>query len=950
MDSADLSQPICTALQVAMVDLLRTWNITPTAVVGHSSGEIAAAYAKGALTRHDAWAIAYHRGHLSHCIRGFAPQLDGSMLAAGVGRDAAEWYISRASSAGNATIACVNSPSSVTISGDAAAVTVLEKLIKDDGHFARKLKIDVAYHSPHMQVIADKYRHALAGITSLPEEEGCTVRMFSSLTGKLVDNTELGPSYWVANMVNQVNFVGATESMLSQQEGKSRRRAKRAFIEHLVEIGPHAALKGPLKQIMDAEALKSLSQDITYQSLLQRGMSASDTALTVAGNLYQIGIPVDIPAVNGGSAFGDFLVDLPPFPWNHSLKFWSESPLSKAHRLRKHPRKDLFGLETPELLSDEPRFRNTLRVNEVPWVQYHKVQGTILYPAAGMMIMAIEAMCSRKAEDREVEGYELRDVIIGKAIVIPDNEDGIETMISLKPFRLGSRALTSVWEEFQVYSRAEQWELNCSGLIRINYKASASTNFDDESVILAGQHADKYNSIRDNYSRAQNPRQFYQHLDSIGLQYGSIFQNLTEIQKGDYWSACKLSIPDTANIMPANFEYPHVIHPVTLDSIIHIALPSYTQIDEDLTNAMVPTHVDRLYVSADIPSSPGTILSGYSQRHRVKSENDEWSIAVANAHWDKPLVIFEGIQCAIMSDTNQGDAVSTQGLRKLATVLEWQPDVSALSRDQIEAICREGASHVVNHDREHLVEAEMACLIFAKRVVQGISLEESESLPWNFKLYYDYLHKHYELGQKKELCYQAPDFNWLDLGEEAEAELLERVAKGSNDGAALVEHGNHLLAILRGETPPLQILMNNNLLHNFYKDGVGYERGFAQLCSYMKLLAHKKPTMKILEIGGGTGGVSLPILEALSGGCDGSAPRLENYTFTDISSGYFEKAAAKLAPWAPFMEFQRLNIEEDPADQGFEAGSYDLIIASNVLHATKSVRRTLEHVRKLLKP
>ncbi|KAK6072395.1 polyketide synthase [Seiridium cupressi] len=948
LDSANLGQPICTALQVAMVDLLKTWNITPTAVVGHSSGEIAAAYTKGAISRQDAWVIAYHRGHLSHCIRGFAPQLKGSMLAAGLNHEAAEQYISRVS-VGDATIACVNSPSSVTISGDAEAISALEKLINDDGHFARKLKVDVAYHSPHMQVIADRYRQALSDITPITQEQS-NVKMFSSLTGNLIENADLGPSYWVANMVNQVNFVGAVSSLLSHQEGKSRRRAKKAFVEHLVELGPHSALKGPLKQIMDAESLKSLSQGVTYQSVIQRGINACDTALTVAGKLFQSGIPVDIPAVNGDSLNDDFLVDLPPFAWNHSLKYWTESQLSKAHRLRKHPRKDLFGLETPDLLSNEPRFRNTLRVNEVPWVQHHKVQSSILYPAAGMMIMAIESISQRAAEDREVDGYELRDVIIGNAIVIPDNDDGIETMVSIKPFRLGTRAHTSVWEEFQVYSRTENWELNCSGLIRIKYKTPINTTFDDEDLILAKHHAEQYNRLQDNYSRAQNPRQFYKHLDSIGLQYGIIFQNLTEIQKGNYWSACKLSIPDTASMMPGNFEYPHVIHPATLDSIIHIALPSYTKIDEDLTHAMVPTNVSRLYVSADIPSSAGAILSGYSQRKQVKSDNDEWTISVADPQWDKPLVIFEGIKCATMAENVSSDDVSAQSLRKLATVLEWQPDVSALSRDQIETICREGASHVVNHNRKKLEEIEIACLIYTKRVVEGLSPEECESLPWHYKLFYDYMCTHYDLGMKRELCYQTPDSNWLELGAEAEAALLERVANDSTDGAVVVEHGNHLLEILRGEIPPLQVLMNKKLLHNFYKDGIGQERAYAQLASYMNLLAHKNPEMRILEIGGGTGGVSLPILEALGGGSDGSDARFEKYTFTDISSGYFEKAAEKLAPWSSFMDFQKLNVEEDPVEQGFEEGSYDLIIASNVLHATRSIGNTLENVKKLLKP
>ncbi|KAI1100340.1 putative polyketide synthase [Jackrogersella minutella] len=947
LDSADLSQPICTALQVALVDLLKMWNIVPTAVVGHSSGEIAAAYAKGALTRQDAWAIAYHRGHLSNCIRGFAPKLQGSMLAAGLEVEDAQTYIARVTE-GEATVACINSPSSVTLSGDATAILQLEKMLKEDGHFARKLKVDVAYHSPHMQVIADRYHRAISHITPLPEGQS-TVKMFSSLTGKLAENSDFGPSYWVANMVNQVNFTGAVESMLTHSDGKLRRRAKKAFVQNFIELGPHSALKGPLNQIMARDTVKSYAEGITYQSAILRGANACETMFTVAGKLFQYGYPVDVDAINEQGPSDGFLVDLPPFSWNHSAKYWVESLLSKAHRLRKHPRKDLLGLETRETLTSEPRWRNTLRVTEVPWVEQHKVQGSILYPAAGMMIMAIEGMCQKAAEDREVDSYELRDVIIGKAIVVPDDEEGVETMLSIKPCRTGSRALGSTWQEFQVYSRREVWELNCSGFIRINYKETANTLFDDENQISAVHHAEQYQRIQENDSRVRNPRQFYEHLDSIGLQYGPIFQNLTEIKKGNFWSACKLKIPDTKSIMPQNFEYAHVIHPATLDSIIHIALPSYTKVDEDISTAIVPTAIGRLVVSAGVPSSPDTVLSGYSQRNQNESGNDEWSIAVANTEWDKPLVTFEGIKCTAVHDASNDDASSAQNLRKLATVFEWHPDVSLMDRQQIEESCRDGVSHVVIPSSKLLEELEMASLIYIKRTVNDFSQAEVESLAWNFRLYYDYMSKCYDLGKKRQLTYQDAESNWLDMSEQAESELLERVSKSSADGAVICEHGKHLSQILRGQIPPLQILMHNGLLNDWYKDSIGMERHYAQLAWYIKSLAHKNPKMKILEIGGGTGGASLPVLESL-GGSNGTSPRFAKYTFTDISTGYFEKAADKLAPWTPMMEFSKLNIEQDPLSQGYEEGSYDLIIASNVLHATKSIGQTLSNVRKLLKP
>ncbi|KAM7215806.1 polyketide synthase [Rhypophila decipiens] len=967
LGSADLSQPICTALQVALVDLLRSWNVKYHAVVGHSSGEIAAAYAKGALTRESAWAIAYHRGHLSSCIRGFAPNLEGAMLATGLGADDADKYISRLTK-GNATVACINSPSSTTLSGDADAIDELEKLIQEDGQFARKIRVEVAYHSPHMNVIADQYRQTLGNLAPLPEGDN-GIRMFSSsLGGKEVKNSDLGAQYWVNNMTGQVDFSSAVQAMLtfSDDKGAKRRAAKKqVFVQHLVEIGPHAALKGPLKQILAHDTLKPFLasgasvSDVAYDAVVQRGKDANETALGVAGRLFQFGHPIDISRVNGDTdpgASSGFLVDLPPFSWNHSLKYWFESHVGKAHRFREHPRKDLFGSETLELVQQEPRYRNIIRITEAPWVQYHKVQGSILYPAAGMMITAIEAMCQKADPTQEIEGYELRDVLIGKAIVVSqEDEDGVETMLSLKPFRLGSQAHTAVWQEFKLYSRKEVWELNCSGLIRIKYKPSRSNSedvFADEETLLAQRLAERYKRVHDSCTRAQNPRLFYEHLTSIGLYYGPVFQNLVEVNKGDFQSACKVKIPDTKSTMPHSFEYPHVIHPATLDGIIQLALPSCSGIDEDLTVAMVPTAIGRLYVSASMPTEPGVILPGFSSAEETDSGTREGYIVVGSSErFEKPLVIFEGVKSSMLSTQASGEAASLVSLRKLTSGFKWQEDVTLLEPVQIKALCDVAVGDKGRVDGRIIEELEIACLIYIKRVMKECPREEAEKYAWNFKLFWEYMERCYELGKAGKLTYQTPKSSWLDMKPEEEEALLQRVSAATTDGAVLVEHGENLAAILRGELPPLQILMRDNFLHNFYKDGLDTERHYAQMAFYVGQLAHKNPNMKILEIGGGTGGASLPVLEAL-GGNHGTSPRFESYTFTDISVGYFEKAQEKLAPWVPFMKFAKLNIEEDPLAQGsvFEEGAYDMIVASNVLHATRFIQETLKNVKKLLKP
>ncbi len=950
--SPRISQPICTVLQVALVDLLKTWGITPTAVVGHSSGEIGAAYAKGALSRENAWKIAYYRGFLCGEV---APHSSGGMMATGLGPKEAMSYIERVTY-GSATVACVNSPESTTVSGDATAIDELEAMIKADGHFARKLRVGVAYHSAHMQVIAQQYQEALSDLETLPDTDN-SVTMFSSLTGKEITiNSELDAEYWVANLVSPVQFSDAVQCLLKHTDGDSKQKGNASFVDHLVEVGPAAALKGPVKQILGHESVAAQASAVTYQSVLERGKNACETALTAAGRLFQLGVSLDLRSVMEKSASfsrDGFLVDIPPYGWNHSHKYWHEGAVGRAHRFMKEPRKDLFGAETPESIPEEPRFRNILRLREVPWMSSHGVQGSFLYPAAGMMIMAIEAMTQKADTTRKIKGYELRDIIISKAMVIPAGDRGIETVLSLKPFRHGSQALTSSWQEFELFSRVEAWELNCSGLIRLEYEPVQKNNvFADEEGLLAKSYAEAFEKTRSECLRPQGAREFYDHLDVIGLSYKGVFRSLSAIRKGDRQSACQLTIPDTKSDMPRQFEYSHVIHPATLDNVIQMALPAYSGIDEELAVAMVPVSIERLYVSAEVPSAPGSVLEGYSSSEVTGFEGGTCSVVVSDTTWQKPLVIFKGLKCKKLEDLNMDSTSSTEkSLRRLGTVLHWQEDATFLDNERtLELFADQVGKYLTVPDRKTYIELEMASLIICKRALKECSAEESEKFQFDFKMFYDYMQHCLHRYRDGKLPYQNEykSIDWLGMTTEEEEKLLQRVSETSTDGKALVQHGRALPQILRGEVTPLQVLLPNGGLGDFDRAALGSDIWHAQMSWYVDMLAHKNDTMKILEVGAGKARATLPILKKL-GGANGT-PRFSSYTFTDINVAYFEESTNTLSPWLPFMDFAMLDITEDPTSQGFEEGSYDLIVASKVIHTTGSVSKVLENIKKLLRP
>lgn len=170
VNEAVISQPLCTAIQIALVDLLSSWNVHPTRVLGHSSGEIAAAYATGALSLEAAMRVAYWRGALASKVKVFAGC--GAIMAVGLTEhDVCKEISDLGDKYGRLSLACVNSRKSVTISGDSSAVTKLQQILTSRNIFARKLQVDTAYHSHHMLMIAEDYRECLKGLEVIPVDQ-----------------------------------------------------------------------------------------------------------------------------------------------------------------------------------------------------------------------------------------------------------------------------------------------------------------------------------------------------------------------------------------------------------------------------------------------------------------------------------------------------------------------------------------------------------------------------------------------------------------------------------------------------------------------------------------------------------------------------------------------------------------------------------------------------------
>ena len=344
------------------MQLLHSWGVRPQSVTGHSSGEIAAAFAAGALTFESCLSIAYYRGIVVSRLKDSHREMEGAMLAIGTNLEDANSMI-KGLRDGQAVVACINSPFSITTSGDARAIDELQSAAKKRNLFTRKLAVDIAYHSPHMDLVAEEYRKAIGVIKPASSK---SVQFFSSLMGRKISTLALGTSYWVSNLKSPVEFASSLLNCCSLDEEGSTLQDS---VTHLIEIGPHSALKGPIRDILGAAP--KTKQKIGYSCALVREQNAAITTLKLASELVMKGCYLNMSTVNfpNKGSKPKLLSDLPPYPWNHETKFWHESRISHNHRLKTRPRNDILGTLAVDSNDLEPRWRNIIRLDDIPWVR-----------------------------------------------------------------------------------------------------------------------------------------------------------------------------------------------------------------------------------------------------------------------------------------------------------------------------------------------------------------------------------------------------------------------------------------------------------------------------------------------------------------------------------------------------------------------------------------------------
>ncbi|ODA83334.1 hypothetical protein RJ55_01847 [Drechmeria coniospora] len=644
-----ISQPATTAIQVALVDLLRSLGISPRHVIGHSSGEIAAAYAAGSLTRQTAWEVAYFRGVAAASIALRDPYFQGGMLVVGLSETDAKMYLQSANQP--VEIACINSPRSVTLSGDKERIRVVENELRNKQIFCRTLNVTVPYHSSHMKPMESEYGSVLSHIDARTCSKN--ISMFSTVTGNVIKGVELNAAYWATNMVSPVQYVAAVQAMINLTADKRP--------DILIELSPRGALRSPTLDILATQPGDS-SQPV-YHSILDPKSRGVVSFLKVVGELWSRGCPIDMAKIApraSSSPEPKSLVDLPSYPWNHTKSYWHESHLSLANRFREFGRRDLIGAPTADSVPLEPRWRGFLRVSEVPWVQDHQVQKTIVYPAAGMVSMVLEGAQQMRRDMKDLLGYEISNMQIERAMIIPNTSHGLEIALNIKTLRGGANDISSPdRHEFAIYSKQldHDWERNATGTLHFRTRSV-------KWFSLFQSHDEGYES-KASMGEYLDARQLYESLDTVGMNYGPLFQNMGMIKKGVNFCTSMVHVPDTHDKMPVGFEYPHLIHPATLDSMFQTLFV----IDP---SPMVPISIKSIFVSANAYESVG--FRGHATAKHTGIRDAVASIAMKGCKSNDARVIVEGLHLAGLSAPSPAEGGFLPNHRNLCTEIVWNED------------------------------------------------------------------------------------------------------------------------------------------------------------------------------------------------------------------------------------------------------------------------------------
>lgn len=886
----ELSQPLCTAVQVMLVDMLKEAGIEFDSVVGHSSGEIGAAYASGFVNATDAIRIAFYRGRYAYLARGPDGQ-HGGMLAAGTTLEDARELCELPAFEGRVSVAAYNSSSSVTLSGDLDAIEEVKEVLEDEKMFNRQLKVDTAYHSHHMIPCSKKYYEALdACKINIMTPSGRTKWFSSVYDGKVMEPCDaLKHQYWVDNMVNIVLFATALESALNGSEPR---------LTQAIEVGPHPALKGPASTVIE-ETTKSA---LPYTGTLARGQNDVNAMAACFAYLWaQFGrTSADWKAYHGlfAESTPESMLGLPSYPFNHERLFWYEARKSRVNRLREDPAHVLLGTRTDTTNERELRWRNYIHSGEIPWLQGHNIQGQTLFPAAGFLVMAVEA--ARIAGRAEaIQAIELKDSAIHRALAVSEDK-GIETL-----FSLSNVVITETGDDTSVLTarfscdaclqkQSDNFVSIASGDIIMTYGTPSSSALveypKEEGLGMLDVDADL----------------FYAYLANIGYNYDGMFKGITSLRRTTDLAQGVITtkVPEALANDPVD---QFLLHPSTLDVAFQaifaaISFPG----DGALWALHIPTTIRRVVINPVVCPMNGGVdekVRFSATSNRADDGTFSGCVDIFPVHSDHSLCQVEGLEVSPVSPPTAKDDRPFFGQTNRWLSL---PDADAFAT----------ALRITANQESEKAQLDRLAVSYLRNILQASNPETDQLRGWVQTVLAN-------LGKKASLPeIEEPNVNVQDSSAyKANLDILKAI------GAA----------IEKGETP--QGSDADTLLNTFYESSLGAAEAREALGVLAQQIVRRYPHMNILDLSSGSGSATRTVMDKIGA-------LFSAYTCTGATDEHFDALSKEF----PAISTKTIDFTEDLEEQGFSAGAYDLVIAGNGFHGIKDSADGMQKLRALVRP
>ncbi len=908
LDETRYTQPVLFAVEYALAELWRRYGIEPTAVMGHSIGEYTAACAAGVLALDDALRLVEARGRLMQAL-----PAGGAMSAIFAPEEAVRSEISRMD--GRVAIAAVNAPGQVVISGVAADVAAVSGLFTARGVRTHALPVSHAFHSPLVEPVLDEFEAVADGIAwGTPR-----TRLISNLTGGLAVGGDLAsPSYWRRHMRGTVRFEEGLRTLASLRP------------DIVIEVGPHPTL------LAFAEATLG-SGGPHLVPTLRRNRDDWTALLGALGALHLHGASVAWQQVHNAS--GARVVDLPTYPFQRSRHWFMARDNRVARGAR--PGHPLLGTRLPSPLPVAV-YESAMRADAPAFLGEHVVQGHVVVPATAWLEI-LHAAGTQALPGRPVA---LADVTVQQALIVEGTADARRVHTVVEP-REGAAELR-ISSQSASAPAGDPWDCHVTARAVVARPAGGAT--------LA--------RARERCRTPMDVPAFYASFGDRGLAFGPSFHTVRELWRGDGEALGRVALGD-----PDPMGAAVGMHPVLLDGCVQVLAAAFSP--EDATSLFLPVAIGRFTLHERV--------AGPCWSHAALVGTVGETVAASVNVFDEAGRLVAALEDVRLKRVS-ADALTRLGGRWLDEALlevQWplvegpeSPGAPAWSLPTLascagDALAESRAAAGLDAYDAFLPALDALCLDYVEQAMAQLGWQPAPGdvvTPAAVAGDLGVVDRHrrlfarlFEILAEGGLLARAGG-GWLvrrrlALGGDPEGTRVALLAAHPLGRAELEmtgRAGSGLAAALRGNCDPMDLLFPAGSLdtaERLYRDSPPAVVMNGMLARVVATALATPPAgrpLRILEVGAGTGGTTAHLIPLLG-------PNAVDYMFTDVGPLFVARARERFAG-VPGMQFGVLDLERSLVEQGFTQGHYDLVIASNVVHATRDLRRTLTRIREVLAP